>query len=43
MPVDPSVVITLKTGWHVMQPTKSFCEGSMLPLAGILDKNEHIK
>jgi hypothetical protein len=43
MPVDPSVVISLQTRWHVMQPTKSFCEGAMLPLAGILDTNEHIK
>ncbi|CAN0302689.1 unnamed protein product, partial [Phaeothamnion confervicola] len=43
VPVDPSVVISLKTRWHVMQPTKSFCEGSMLPLAGILDTNRHVK
>lgn len=43
LPVDPSVVISLKTQWEVMQPTKSFCEGSMLPLAGILETNKHVK
>lgn len=43
VPVDPSVVISLKTRWHIMQPTKRFCEGAMLPLAGILDTNDHIE
>jgi len=42
MAIDPSVVITLRTRWSVMQPTKSFCEGSLLPLAGILDHNKFI-
>jgi len=43
MAIDPSVVITLRTRWSVMQPTKSFCEGSLLPLAGILDNNKFIR
>lgn len=43
MQVDPSVVITLRTKWTVMQPTKNFCEGSLLPLAGILDSSDYIK
>lgn len=43
MNVDPSVVITLRTRWGVLQPTKAFCEGSLLPLAGILDQNSYIK
>jgi hypothetical protein len=33
----------LRTRWHLMQPTKSFCEGGMLPLFGILEHNDHIK
>ncbi|CAM9842357.1 unnamed protein product, partial [Chrysoparadoxa australica] len=41
--VDPSIVITLKTEWEVLKPTKTFCEGSMLPLMGVLDTNVHIK
>lgn len=41
--VDPSVVISLKTRWSVLQPTEAFAEGSMLPLAGVLDDNEHVK
>ncbi|CAM9933934.1 unnamed protein product [Ascophyllum nodosum] len=41
--VDPSVVISLKTHWEVIQPTQSFSEGSMLPLAGVLDGNKHVK
>ena len=43
MKVDPSVVITLRTRWSVMHPTKSFCEGYLLPLAGILDRNTFIR
>jgi hypothetical protein len=43
MRVDPSVVITLRTRWSVMQPTKGFCEGCLLPLANILDHNAYIK
>lgn len=43
MKVDPSIVITLRTKWYVMQPTKSFCEGYLLPLAGILDHNGFIR
>lgn len=33
--IDPGVVIALKTKWHLMQPTKQFSEGAMLPLLGI--------
>lgn len=43
MKVDPSIVIALRTKWHVMQPTRNFCEGYLLPLAGILDRNPHIR
>lgn len=43
MQVDPSIVITLRSKWHVMQPTRGFCEGYLLPLAGILDRNRHIR
>jgi hypothetical protein len=32
-----------KLSWHIMQPTKNFSEGSMLPLFGIMENNEHIK
>ena len=41
--VDPSVAISLKTKWHVLQPTKSFCEGSLLPLCTILARNENVR
>jgi len=40
--VDPSVVITLKTQWNVLKPTKAFCEGSILPLMEILCQNKFI-
>lgn len=43
MTVDPSVVITLRSRWSIMQPTKGFCEGYLLPLAGILDHNTYIR
>ncbi|CAM9797160.1 unnamed protein product [Scytosiphon promiscuus] len=43
VPVDASVVISLKTEWDVLQPTKSFTEGCMLPLSGVLEDNKHIK
>ncbi|CBJ48698.1 Hypothetical inner membrane leucine rich repeat protein [Ectocarpus siliculosus] len=43
VPVDPSVVISLKTEWDVLQPTRGFGAGSMLPLAGVLDTNKHVK
>lgn len=39
---DPGVIIALKTKWHVLHPTKLFSEGAMLPLLGILEKNNHI-
>ncbi len=35
--VDPSVVIALKTNWPILQPTKTFSEGSLLPLIEILE------
>lgn len=38
--IDPSVVIALQTGWHILQPTRRFTEGSMLPLMGILEENQ---
>ncbi|RYY78324.1 hypothetical protein EON63_17860 [archaeon] len=41
--VDPSVVIALQTGWDVLQPTRYFTEGSMLPLTEILTLNNTIK
>jgi len=40
--VDASVVVALKTQWHVLQPTTAFCEGCLLPLHDILDRNQHI-
>jgi channel protein (hemolysin III family) len=40
---DMSVLVTLSTGWHVLKPSKNFCEGSMLPLMGVLDENEHVE
>lgn len=40
--VDPSVVIALKSDWNILQPTKNFSEGSMLPLMGVLDSSDHI-
>eukprot|EP00752_Nemacystus_decipiens_P005535 g5007.t1 len=43
VPIDPSVVISLKTRWEVLQPTRAFTEGCMLPLAGVLDTNKHVK
>lgn len=40
--VDPSVVIALRTGWSILQPSRKFTEGSMLPLLGILDNCSRI-
>jgi hypothetical protein len=40
--VDPSVVIALKTGWSVLKPSKTYGEGSLLPLMGILEGNKCI-
>jgi hypothetical protein len=42
MKVDPSVVIALRTGWDVLQPSRQFTEGSMLPLMDILEDNNQI-
>ena len=39
---DSSVLIALKTNWPILQPTKNFSEGSMLPLMGILDDSATI-
>ncbi|CAM9448778.1 unnamed protein product, partial [Heterosigma akashiwo] len=41
--VDNSILIALMTRWSILQPTKNFCEGCMLPLAGILERNDHVK
>jgi hypothetical protein len=41
--IDPGVVITFKTKWHILQPTSTFSEGSILPLMGVLDHNKYIK
>ncbi len=40
--VDSSVLISLKTEWSLLQPTKNFSEGAMLPLMGILDTSKTI-
>jgi hypothetical protein len=29
--------------WYMMQPTKRFQDGSMLPLLGVLEHNKHIR
>lgn len=41
--IDPSIVIALRTGWTVLQPTRRFTEGSMLPLMDILETDDTIK
>jgi len=41
--IDPGVVISLRTRWKIMQPTKKLGEGGLLPLMGILDNSDHIK
>ena len=41
--IDPGVVITLQTKWHILQPTTAFSEGSMLSLMGVLDNNNYIR
>ena len=44
VPVDPNVVIAFLTGWTILAPTKhKFMEGSLLPLLGLLDNNEHVR
>lgn len=40
--VDSSVLIALKTKWSLLQPTKTFSEGAMLPLMGILDNSQFV-
>lgn len=40
--VDPNVVIALRTGWNILKPSKTHGEGSLLPLMGILDENNHV-
>lgn len=39
---DPSVVISLRTGWDILKPTKSFDDGSMLALMDILNNDKNI-
>lgn len=41
--VDPGVVISLRTEWHVLQPTTQFSEGSMLPLLDVLNHTNYIR
>lgn len=42
--VDPSVCITLQTGWDILRLSKSIStEGSLLPLMGILENNQHVR
>ena len=40
--IDPSVVISLRTGWDILKPTKSFDDGSMLALMDILNSDKNI-
>lgn len=40
--IDPSVVISLKTGWNILKPSTHFKEGEMLPLMDILNKNDYV-
>lgn len=40
--IDPSVVIALQTRWAILQPSKQFNEGGLLPLMDILDENIHV-
>ena len=41
--VDPSIVISLLSGWEIIQPTKEFKEGALLPLIEVLKTNDHVK
>lgn len=41
--IDPNVVVALRTGWDVLQPTRHFNDGSMLGLMGILEDNKTIR
>eukprot|EP01038_Epipyxis_sp_PR26KG_P010804 gene10804-14504_t len=41
--IDASIVIALQTGWEILQPTKQFKEGSMLPLVGVLEENDCVR
>ena len=41
--IDPSIVISLKTGWDILQPALSFSEGGLLPLLDILKNNKLVK
>jgi Haemolysin-III related/Leucine Rich repeat len=41
--IDSSVVISLQSGWDLLQPSNQFAEGAMLPLIGILEENDHIR
>ena len=43
IPIDQNVVISLRTQWDILMPSKKFGEGAMLSLSGILDKNEHVR
>lgn len=43
VPIDPSIVIALRTKWDIIMPSKTFGEGGMLPLLGVLEGNKHIR
>lgn len=43
VPIDPGVVIALRTRWNILQPTTAFSEGAMLPLMGVLEHRHHIR
>lgn len=40
--VDPNVVVALRTGWSLLQPSSNFSEGSLLPLMDILKQDTTI-
>jgi hypothetical protein len=40
--IDPNVVICLQTHWSILQPSYQFVEGSLLPLLGVLEMNDHV-
>jgi len=42
IPPDPSVLISLGTGWNVLKPTSKFTEGHLLSLFDILCENTHV-
>ena len=43
MAIDPSIVIALRTKWDIIMPSKTFGEGGLLPLLGVLETNDHVR